>query len=192
MESFGLVRRVAVLGLVQTFAIGWVLQRLHDHGDADLHVAAGHSGHAGHAGHTATTSHERLNPIVHWLRDASLAAPFVIGVLLLATLAARAVLRRRDVAGDTGRARLAFAVIASLVAAAASAPGVVVHGWLFDADQTHASTAAHLLAVALVTLRFTFAIALAFALAFGLPWRPTTRVPTTARAAGAPPEVVPC
>ncbi|WP_328328689.1 hypothetical protein OHA70_04170 [Kribbella sp. NBC_00382] len=158
-----MIKRVVALGVVVNYVTGWVLHYVYL---PDQHVAAGAVGrHEGHGSHAAAESHE-LSPLVHFLRDSTLALPVTIAVLLVAALAVRAVWR-----DDTGRARIAFAAAAAVVAGAASVPEVLAHGWLFDEQVAGVSLASHLTGVALVTVRYTFALTLVAAVLFGVPWR---------------------
>ena len=120
---------------------------------------------------------------VHFLRDSTLALPSTFVLLLLAAVAVRRILA--GVGADTARARLVFVVAASLAVALASVPSVYVHGWLFD-ERLPASVpmAQHLAEVALLTLRYTFAIALGYVLLFGVPWRSLEHQPKAAAQAG--------
>jgi hypothetical protein len=104
---------------------------------------------------------------VHFLRDSTLALPVSIAVLMAVALAVRRL-------GDGVPARLGFAVGAAVVAAAVSVPEVLVHGGLFGEHVAGVSLTSHLTGVALVTLRYTFALILAAVVLFGVPWRTRT------------------
>lgn len=171
--------RVALLGLVLAYVIGWVLHNLQDHSVA------------GPVGHGAPM--EPVDPQADYLRDATLAAPFVIGVLVLATAATRRLVVRLAISDVSPRAGLLFATVAAVATAVASVPGVAAHGWLFGADLNGMSAAAHFTGVALVALRYTFALALGYALIFGVPWATTTPHTTQPRRTeSTDPEVIPC
>ncbi|MEV5965067.1 hypothetical protein AB0L70_25085 [Kribbella sp. NPDC051952] len=147
--------KVAVLGLIQNYAVGWVLHYVY----LPDHETTTHTGHHGAQG---------LSPFAHFLRDSTLALPVSIGVLLLVAVAASR-LGLRDGVPE----RIAFAVGAAVVAAVFSAPEVLAHGWLFD-EQVTGDLTSHLTGVALVTLRYTFALVLVAAVLFGVPWRART------------------
>ncbi|MGW6282770.1 hypothetical protein [Kribbella sp. NPDC055071] len=149
--------KVAVLGLIQNYAVGWVLHYVY----LPDHAPAAHAGHHGAAGH-------EVSPFLHFLRDSTLALPVSIAVLMLVAVAASR-LGLRDGVPE----RLAFAVGAAIVAAVFSAPEVLAHGWLFD-EQITGDLTSHLTGVALVTLRYTFALVLVAAVVFGVPWRART------------------
>jgi hypothetical protein len=160
-----MIWRVVALGLVENYVTGWVLHYVYLPGRSESHHALGALGmHEGH-GAGVPESHE-LSPLVHFLRDSTLALPVTIAVLLIAALAVRAFWRT-----DTARARIAYAVAAALVAGVASVPEVLAHGWLFDEPVAGVSLASHLTGVALVTIRYTFALTLIAAVLFGVPWR---------------------
>jgi hypothetical protein len=150
--------KVAALGLIQNYLVGWVLHYVYlpDH----------ETTHAGHHGAAATGS--ELSPFTHFLRDSTLALPVSIGVLLLVAVAASR-LGLRDGVPE----RIVFAVGAAVVAAVFSAPEVLAHGWLFG-EQVAGDLTSHLTGVALVTLRYTFALVLVAAVMFGVPWRART------------------
>ncbi|PZF83373.1 hypothetical protein, partial [Jiangella anatolica] len=166
------VWRVTGLALVQNYVVGWRLHRpaaaAEPHASADVIVAAAqaHGGHGG-TGHIGTG---HVDPWVHFLRDSTLAAPVSVAVLLAVCLLTRAILRRTRVADESVQARLAFALGAAGAAALASVPSTAVHGWLFDEELAGVSVGSHYLDVALVTLRYTFAISLLFAAFLGVPW----------------------
>lgn len=164
-----MIKRVVALGVVENYVTGWVLHYVYLPGRSESHHALGalgmHEGHGGHAAGLPSESHE-LSPLAHFLRDSSLALPVTIAVLLIAAFAVRAVWR-----DDTARARIAYAVAAAVVAGVASVPEVLAHGWLFDEQIAGVSMASHLTGVALVTVRYTFALTLIAAVLFGVPWR---------------------
>ncbi|NEA37340.1 hypothetical protein [Streptomyces sp. SID13031] len=155
-----MVWRIVALGVVENYTTGWVLHYVYL---PDQQLAAGPVGeHAGHGG--AETPHT-LSPLLHFLRDSTLALPVTIVVLLIAALAVRALWP-----ADTARVRIGYAVAAAVAAGIASVPEVLAHGWLFD-EQVAGSLASHLTGVALVTVRYTFALTLIAAVLFGVPWR---------------------
>jgi hypothetical protein len=153
--------KVAVLGLIQNYAVGWVLHYVY----LPDHAPAAHTGHHGAAGPEISPE---VSPFLHFLRDSTLALPVSIAVLMLVAVAASR-LGLRDGVPE----RLAFAVGAAIVAAVFSAPEVLAHGWLFD-EQIAGDLISHLTGVALVTLRYTFALVLVAAVVFGVPWRART------------------
>src|ERR1700754_4331630 len=122
--------KVAVLGLIQNYAVGWVLHYVY----LPDHAPAAHTGHHGAAG-------AEVSPFLHFLRDSTLALPVSIAVLMLVAVAASR-LGLRDGVPE----RLAFAVGAAIVAAVFSAPEVLAHGWLFD-EQIAGDLTSHLTGV---------------------------------------------
>lgn len=162
---------VLPLALVQTYGVGFALHYLHPAISTPkaIALAAVLPAHDGRGGHRPMPM-SAGDRFVHFVRDSSLALPSTFILLLLAAFAARRVLAGVD--ADSVKARLVFVVAASLAVAAASLPSVYVHGWLFD-EQLPASVpmGQHLAQVALITLRYTFALALGYVLLFGVPWR---------------------
>jgi hypothetical protein len=149
--------RVTALGLILSYAVGWALHYLYLPGIG-----------AGHAGHPATTGHHggpvplpRHSPdhLALFLRDATLAAPIAVGLLLIISRVLEPILTRRAVAAESGAAKLIFTGAVAVTAAA---------GVLFGSQLT---------GVALATLRYTFALTLALTLLFGVPWRGSDRQP---------------
>lgn len=153
-------KRIIALALTQSFAIGWVLHFVYL--PDDLPVGSGPVGH--HGGHPAAAE-EPLNPLLHYLRDSALATPFAVVVLAATVLLLRRIWRR-----ETG-AVLVFAGAAAVAFAAAAVPEVRAHAVLFDEHVEGVSLGSHVTGVALVTLRYTFALAIGWALLFGVPWR---------------------
>lgn len=175
---------VIALGLVQNFTVGWVLHFVYLPGAGDLHLSLGAFGN--HSEHGAPAAPEQtLSPLAHYLRDSSLAAPVAVVVLLVTTHLVRRLLASRSTTPDSLAARLIFAVAAALAAGLASVPEVLAHGWLFDEHVVGTSLASHVTGVALVTLRYTFALTLGWAMLFGVPWRvPNHPTPIIARQPG--------
>jgi hypothetical protein len=153
-------KRIIALALTQSFAIGWVLHFVYL--PDDLPVGSGPVGH--HGGRPAAAE-ERLNPLLHYLRDSALATPFAVVVLAATVLLLRRIWRR-----ETG-AVLVFAGATAVAFAAAAVPEVLAHAVLFDEHVEGVSLGSHVTGVALVTLRYTFALAIGWALLFGVPWR---------------------
>jgi hypothetical protein len=79
-------------------------------------------------------------------------------------------LLRRIWRRETG-AVLVFAGATAVAFAAAAVPEVLAHAVLFDEHVEGVSLGSHVTGVALVTLRYTFALAIGWALLFGVPWR---------------------
>ncbi|WP_405061750.1 hypothetical protein OG474_08880 [Kribbella sp. NBC_01505] len=136
--------KVAVLGLIQNYLVGWVLHYVYP----PVHQAAPTAHHG-----TGTPEHA-ANPLLHFLRDSTIALPVSIAVLIVV-----AVLARELGLGEGIWSRVGFAAGAAVVAAAANVLTVHAHQPLF---------------VALVTLRYTFALTLAAVVLFGVPWRITS------------------
>jgi hypothetical protein len=152
-----LVGLVVLAGLVQAFAVGLVLHRLHRGGE----------------------NHEvvYISPALHWLRDSALAAPPAVTLLLAVTLVARRIATRGGRPGDSIGAHLLWVGLGSLSYAAASVPAAEVHERLFDAHHGEGSFLLHSALEAVVTLRWSLVVLLGFAVVFGVPWagRPDRR-----------------
>lgn len=155
-------RQLIALGVVQSYLVGWVLHY--------QYLADGHEHAPGHAHGIAT---ENLSPFWHFMRDSTLAVPAAIVVLLVAALLVRVVLSRLAIPADSVLARIGFALVAAVGAAVASVPEVLIHGWLFG-EQPSGALGPHLTGIALLTLRYTFALTLCWVLLFGVPWLATT------------------
>jgi len=172
------------LALVENYVVGWLLHFVylphthhHDVADPVAREIAAHVGFSpvgGSHAHEAAAGEHELSPWLHFLRDTTLAAPVAVVVMLAATVVGYALVRRFGLPVESIRARVAFAVAAAIAAAAASVPEVLAHGWLFDEKVAGVSMGAHITGIALITLRYTFALTLVAALAFGAPWRRTT------------------
>lgn len=157
--------------LLQNYVVGWVLHYLHQPKAAravELLALPAHDD----GGHHRPMPVGGWDQFVHYLRDSTLALPFVFVVLLIVTLGTWRLLSRRGVGADTVTSRLVFAVAAAVAVAAASLPSVWVHGWLFDEKlPATISLGQHLVEVAAITLRYTFALALGYVLLFSVPWQ---------------------
>ena len=158
MRVMGLVFPAA---LVQCFAVGFVLHRLHDD-PAEAHEAV------------------YIGPTAHWLRDSALSFPLALILLLLATLGARRLVAARGHAPDGVGAHLLWAGLGAVAYAVASVPAALAHTALFAAGHEERSFLFHSVEEAVVTLRYSFALLLAFALVVGLPL--TARSPAAASA----------
>ncbi len=145
-----LVAIVLAAGLVQAFAVGLVLHRLHDD-PAEAHEA------------------RYVTPFLHWLRDSALAAPMAVALLLLATVAARRLSGGAPRTSGLGP-RLLWAGLGAMAYAAASVPAALVHSRLFGAGHEESSLLLHSAEEAIITLRYSFALLLAFSVLVGLPW----------------------
>lgn len=150
-----LVGCVLFAGILQAFAVGLVLHRLHD---------------------DPNEAHEAVfvSPLVHWLRDSALAAPGGILLLLTATLLARRIVARHPGARDGVRAHLLWAALGAVAYAVASVPAAMLHAQLFSAHHEGTGFLLHSAREAVLTLRYSFAILAGVALAGGLPWNPGT------------------
>jgi hypothetical protein len=145
---------------------------------AGLPIAALQVAHAG--------LHERheLPPLLHWLRDTSLAVP---AAALAVTLAAFVVLRIRP-AASAGRASLGSAALLGFLAAATFAvlaiPLAQVHGLLFGAEaETGMTPLQHALTEGIAVFQVALVL-VPVVLVTGVPWRTPRAVAETA-AAGA-------
>jgi hypothetical protein len=164
---------VAVLPvcLLQNYVVGWALHYFHQPKAARALTVLALPAHDDGPRHRPMPM-SGWDQFVHYVRDSTLALPFVFVVLLVATLCAWRLLRRRGVGADTVASRLVFAVVAAVAVAAASVPSVWVHGRLFDEKLPASITMGqHLVEVAAITMRYTFALALGYVLLFGVPWQ---------------------
>lgn len=161
--------------LLQNYVVGWVLHYLHQPKAARataLLAMPAHDGGHGAGGHHRPMPTSAWDQFVHFWRDSTLALPFTFVLLLIVTLGTWRLLARRGVGADTVTARLGFAIAAAVAVAAASVPSVWVHGWLFDEKlPATISFGEHLVEVAAITLRYTFALTLGYVLLFGVPWQ---------------------
>jgi hypothetical protein len=170
------VWRAVALGLVENYLVGW---RLHSFAEADhAHEASGGS-MPGMDMHGISDAHTEPSPWVHFLRDSTISAPVNVVVLLVAALIIRYALARIGSAAGSMLARVTFAAGTAVAAALASVPSVAVHGWLFDEHLDGTAAGSHYLGVALITLRYTFALGLVYAAFFGVPWAAPRQVPLT-------------
>jgi hypothetical protein len=142
---------VVSAGLIQAFAVGLVLHRLHS---------------------DPASAHEvtYVPPVLHWLRDSALAAPLAVLLLFIATSVARRLSTTGARPGDGVAAHALWAGLGAAAYAAASVPAALVHARLFGAHHEQTSFLLHSAKESLVTLRYSFALLVAFALAAGLPW----------------------
>ena len=85
-------------------------------------------------------AHERIEipPLLHWLRDSSLALPAILLAVGLGVLA----WRRLSQLLSPGLSRSALVVIVALSSTLAFAAGVPVHAELFGAEHDHSESAA--------------------------------------------------
>ena len=152
-----MLRKVVALGTVQNYVVGWVLHYVYLPRRAEVHQ---HHGAA-----------EELSPALHFLRDSTLALPVTIAVLLLVSFGVRALAVQAGSGPDTTRVKISFAMLTAVAMAVASVPEVLAHGWLFGEQIDGVSLTSQLTGVALVTLRYAFALTLIAAVLFGVPWR---------------------
>jgi hypothetical protein len=173
------VWRAVALGLVENYLVGW---RLHSFAEPDhAHGASGGSmpgmDMPGMDMHGISEAHSEPSPWVHFLRDSTISAPVNVVVLLVAALIIRYALARIGSAAESMLSRVTFAAGAAVAAALASVPSVAVHGRLFDEHLDGTAAGSHYLSVALITLRYTFALGLLYAAFFGVPWAAPRQVP---------------
>jgi hypothetical protein len=143
---------------------------------AGISVAVLQVGHAGF--------HERneLPPLLHWLRDASLAVPIAAFALIVAALvvvqARPESLHGRASLGTAG----SWALLAAVAYAALSVPLIQLHGLLFGAEvRAGVSPLAHALGEGVTVFQVALLLVPASLLA-GVPWR-DSRQPAPDRAA---------
>ncbi len=150
-SALRLVGTVSAAGLLQAFAVGWVLHGLHDD-PAEAHEAV------------------YVPPVLHWLRDSALSVPGGLLLLFGATLVARRLATRDGGAGDGAGAYPLWAGLGAVAYAVASVPAALLHARLFEAGHEEVSFALHSAVEGIVTLRYSFVLLLGLAMAIGLPW----------------------
>ncbi|HET6985512.1 MAG TPA: hypothetical protein VFI00_02815 [Kribbella sp.] len=162
--------RVAALAVVLSFLVGWRLDRTVG---ADRSAAAHPMSMPGMdmpgmdmSAMPGMQDDPGFSP-VHWLRYSTLAVPFAIVALLAVSLLVRLAARRR--AADSTVTRLLFAVGVAVAALSAVASDAV-SGVLFDEPLVDVAAGRHYLEVALVAVRYAFALGLVSAAFFGVPW----------------------
>ena len=122
--------------------------------------------------HEGLHEHHDLPPIVHWLRDASLAVPLAAIAAVAAALVGRSLLTRvgrgpgRSIAGP-----LAWAILAALFFAVLTIPGNQVHGLLFGAEEEEVSWLQDVLTDGGIALAVSLVALVPAALLAGPPWR---------------------
>lgn len=161
-----LLRRVCVAGVAQAFVVVGLL----------------------HAGHDDLLHQEvvYIDPVAHWLRDATFYTPAGVGLLLASTLVARGLVRRWR-RPDTGlAAALLWAGLGALAYALASVPATFVHGALFASGHAAGFELVATLEEAIVTLRYSLAVLAGAAMVFGVPWAPSARRSAPATSAPGP------
>lgn len=133
--------------------------------------------------HSDLHEHNELPPLLHWVRDASLAVPLA-AVAIVATALLLAWLRPATPAGRRALATaLLYAVLVALAFAVLSIPGSQFHSLLFGAEEeVGVSLAEDLLRDAGLTLLGGLAVMVPLALAIGLPWRGRLRRPRSSPA----------
>jgi len=121
--------------------------------------------------HVNLHEHHDLPPVIHWLRDASLAVPLAAIAVVGAAIVVRA---RRSDTGD-GRsimARLGWAVLAALIFAILTVPGIQAHAVLFGAQEDQAvGWLEHGMTEGTIALQVSLAALVPAALLLGPPWR---------------------
>ena len=131
--------------------------------------------------HSDLHEHIELPPVLHWVRDTSLAVPFgALAVVLAAVLVAR--LRPTQTGQRAALTTIAlWAVLAALLFAVLSIPGNQLHGFLFGAEEEAGVSLLDDLAVdAVYALEGALLVVAPLALLAGVPWRGAWRatVPT--------------
>jgi hypothetical protein len=126
--------------------------------------------------HEGLHEHHELPPLVHWLRDASLAVPLAA----IAVMAAALVVRTRVRPGAAGSrpsgrssiaSRITWAILAALFFALLSIPGNQLHGLLFGAELESGSWLADALTDGSIVLVVSLIALAPAALIGGPPWR---------------------
>jgi hypothetical protein len=147
--------------------------------------------------HSDLHEHNELPPILHWVRDTSLAVPFgAVAVVVAAVLVAR--LRPTEPGERASLTTTAlWAVLAALLFAVLSVPGNQLHGVLFGAEEeVGVSVVEDVATDAVFALEAALLVIAPLSLLAGVPWRgawrpaaATTRASVPgAPSAGAPPQ----
>lgn len=117
-----------------------------------LHFLYLHPKPVGHSGHHAT---QTASPLTHYLLDVAVSAPVAVVVVALVTVTLRRLLSRWDASALRVQVLFAAGTAAALgLVAVPVTPGP-----------------------ALVSARYTFALAIGWVLLFGVPWQPRSREP---------------
>lgn len=122
--------------------------------------------------HEGLHEHQELPPIVHWLRDASLAVPLAAIAVVVAALVVRSSLGRS--ATGPGRsivAPFAWAVLAAFLFAVLTVPGNQLHGLLFGAEEEEVGWLEDALIDGSIALVVSLVGLVPAALIIGPPWR---------------------
>jgi len=167
---------VLCAAMLQSFAVGFVLHRLHED-PAEAHEAV------------------YISPTLHWLRDSALAFPAAFVLLLLATLATGRVVTARGRSADGLGAYLLWATVGAGAYSLASVPAAYVHSVLFTATHDEGSLVLHSLQESILTLRYSFGLLVLYSIVFGLPWEQsplTGALQTAERSTSLPSEEAPC
>lgn len=122
--------------------------------------------------HAGAHEHVELSPLVHLLRDASLAVPLAAIAIALGGLISGDVVGAFGIRPDSAAARLVWALTAALVFAALSVPGNEMHGALFGAEGEEGDVLVDLLFDASVVLAASLAVLAPLSLTRVAPWPP--------------------
>ena len=122
--------------------------------------------------HSDLHEHNEPPPIIHWLRDASLAVPFAAIAIVVAAL----LVTRLRPAQPGGRASLTtvalWGFLAAVLFAALSIPGNQLHGFLFGAEEEAGVSLLEDLAIdAVYALEAALLVLAPLSLLAGVPWR---------------------
>jgi hypothetical protein len=157
--------RVGALALVESALVGWRLERIvgidragvvHPMTMPGMDMSAMPGMH-----------HDLPFSPLHWLRYVALTFPLAAVALFAVSLLVRRVLQRQP--ADSTPARLLFAVGVA-VASLSVLAGDALSGLLFDEPLLGVTAGRHYLEVALIALRYAFALGLVYAAFFGVPW----------------------
>jgi len=122
--------------------------------------------------HSDLHEHNELPPILHWVRDTSLAVPFgAIAVVVAAVLVARLRPTARGERASLTTTAL-WAVLAALLFAVLSIPGNQLHGVLFGAEEeVGVSVVEDVATDAVFALEAALLVIAPLSLLAGVPWR---------------------
>jgi hypothetical protein len=137
--------------------------------------------------HSDLHEHNELPPILHWVRDSSLAVPFgAIAVVVAAVLVAR--LRPTESGEHASLTTVAlWGVLAALLFAVLSIPGNQLHGFLFGAEEeVGVSVVEDVATDAVYAFEAALLVIAPLSLLAGVPWRGAWRPAAAATRASVP------
>lgn len=175
---FGVFRwRIVTQAVIQVSVAGTQVERMTGTDRTPISHTMTMPSMPGMPGTTVPVDEHPLSPWLRWLRSSTLSVPLMVVALLLIALILRWIVGQSAWPADGTLARVLFA-IGTAVAAAVSLPlGDALAGVLFSEPLTGVGASTHYLDIALVGLRYSFALGLLLAAFFGVPW--SRKLPNT-------------